>query len=317
LNPATQDKVSPETLRRVIKVAEKLGYVPNTLARGLRTQQSFVVGMVVPDITNPLFPPMIRAAEQVLSQAGYTLVLTDTDNDAQTERHQLEQLRARGADGFLVATARWDDPLLEELADQGVPAVLVNRNTGSHRIPYVGGDERAGVQIAVQHLVELGHTRIAYLAGPHDTSTGRERASAFRQAIRTLGIPTSHTIVRQCNSYSEAAGTAATDKLLAGNHSVTAILCGNDLIALGALSVLAARGLLVPDDMSVVGFNDMSLVDRLTPPLTTVRLPLHRIGELGARILLGQLDAGEQNYGAVQTLLDVQLMVRGTTAAPR
>jgi LacI family transcriptional regulator len=303
-------------LRRVIKVAEKLGYVPNTLARGLRTQQSYVVGMVVPDITNPLFPPMIRAAEQVLSQAGYTLVLTDTDNDAQTERHQLEQLRARGADGFLVATARWDDPLLEELADQAVPAVLVNRNTGSHRIPYVGGDERAGVAMAVQHLVELGHTRMAYLAGPHDTSTGRERASAFRQTVRTLGVPASHTVVRQCTAYSEAAGALATEKLLAGAAEVTAILCGNDLIALGALSVLAARGMVVPDDMSVIGFNDMGLVDRLTPPLTTVRLPLHRIGELGARILLEQLEAGEQNYGAVQTLLDVQLMVRGTTSEP-
>jgi LacI family transcriptional regulator len=317
LNPATQDKVSPDTLRRVTKMAEKLGYVPNTLARGLRTQQSYVVGMVVPDITNPLFPPMIRAAEQVLSQAGYTLVLTDTDNDANTERHQLEQLRARGADGFLIATARWDDALLEEIADQGVPAVLVNRNTGSHRIPYVGGDERAGVQVAVAHLHELGHTRIAYLAGPHDTSTGRERASAFRQAVRTLGIPSSHTSVRQCSAYTEAAGAATTQRLLDSGADVTAILCGNDLIALGALGVIADAGLTVPDDLSIIGFNDMSIVDRLTPPLTTVRLPLHRIGELGARILLEQLDSTGSNYGAIQTLLDVSLMVRGTTAAPR
>jgi LacI family transcriptional regulator len=169
----------------------------------------------------------------------------------------------------------------------------------------------------VQHLVELGHTRIAYLAGPHDTSTGRERASAFRQAVRTLGVPSSHTLVRQCAAYSEIAGATATEKLLAANDAVTAIFCGNDLIALGALSVLAAHGMTVPDDVSVIGFNDMALVDRLTPPLTTVRLPLHRIGELGARILLEQLEAGEQGYGAVQTLLDVQLMVRGTTAQPR
>jgi len=316
LNPATQDLVSPETAKRVTKMAEKLGYIPNTLARGLRTQQSYVVGMVVPDITNPLFPPMIRSAEQVLSQAGYTLVLTDTDNDAATERHQLEQLRARGADGFLVATARWDDPLLDEVADQGLPAVLVNRNTGTHRIPYVGGDERAGVQLAVQHLAELGHRHIAYLAGPHDTSTGRERTSAFRQAMRTLNLPTTRNLIRQCTAYTEAAGALATRKLLESVDGVTALVCGNDLIALGALGVLAEHDIAVPTDMSVIGFNDMALVDRLTPPLTTVRLPLHRIGELGARILLAQLESSQPDYGAVQTLLDVQLMVRGTTAPP-
>src|SRR4051794_27155000 len=107
LNPLTRDQVSRETSRRVARAAERLGYVPNVIARGLRTARSYIVAMVVPDVTNPLFPPMVRGAEQVLTQAGYTLVLTDTDNDAPTERRQIEQLRARGADGFIVATARW------------------------------------------------------------------------------------------------------------------------------------------------------------------------------------------------------------------
>ena len=189
LNPATRDQVSRETSRRVVLAAQRLGYVPNTLARGLRTARSYVVGMVVPDITNPLFPPIVRGAEQLLSEAGYTLVLTDTDNDMGTERRQVEQLRARGADGFIIATARWQDPLLDELADSGLPAVLVNRNTSSHALPYVGGDERTGVGLAVEHLVGLGHRRIAYVAGPQDTSTGRERASAFRAAVRAHGLP--------------------------------------------------------------------------------------------------------------------------------
>jgi LacI family transcriptional regulator len=299
-----------------MKVAERLGYVPNTLARGLRTSKSFVVAMVVPDITNPLFPPMVRAAEQVLSLAGYTLVLTDTDNDADTERRQVEQLRARGTDGFIIATARWLDPLLEEIADLGVPTVLVNRNIGSRRLPYVGGDERTGVQLAVEHLAGLGHRRMVHLGGPQDTSTGRERASAFRQAVDGLGLPTSKGMVRVCSSYTEAAGADATRRLLKSGQDVTAILCGNDLIAMGALSVLSEAGISCPDQISVIGFNNMAMVDRLTPPMTTVRLPLHQIGELSARLLLAEIAGGPQNAGATQTLLGVQLAVRGTTAPP-
>jgi LacI family transcriptional regulator len=316
LNPATRDRVSPETSRRILRVAQRLGYVPNTIARGLRTSKSFVVAMVVPDITNPLFPPMVRAAEQVLSLAGYTLVLTDTDNDLATERRQVEQLRARGTDGFIIATARWHDPLLEEIADYPVPAVLVNRNTASRRLPYVGGDDRTGIQLAVEHLANLGHQRVVHLGGPQDTSTGRDRASAFRQAVEGLGLDASASNVRACRSYTEAAGAEAARQLLESTRDITAIVCGNDLIALGALSVLAEAGVRCPDDMSVIGFNNMAMVDRLTPPLTTVRIPLQQIGELSARMLLAEIESGPQKEGAVQTLLGVQLAVRGTTAAP-
>jgi LacI family transcriptional regulator len=306
--------VSPDTVRRVVKAAERLGYVPNTLARGLRTARSFMVGMVVPDVTNPLFPPMVRGAEQVLSGAGYTLVLTDTDNDAATERRQIEQLRARGTDGFLIATARWNDHLVEELADAGVPAVLINRNTASHRLPYVGGDERTGVAAAVDHLVGLGHRKIVHLAGPQDTSTGRERASAFRQALLSHGLPVGRGQVRACSAYSEQAGTDATRRLLASKVGFTAVLAGNDLIALGALGVLTAAGLRCPRDVSVVGFNDLPLVDKLTPPLTTVTLPLAEMGAMAARMLLAAIEDPDPGGPVAQSLLGVELAVRGSTS---
>lgn len=316
LNPVTRDQVSRETSRRVARAAERLGYVPNQIARGLRTARSYIVAMVVPDVTNPLFPPMVRAAEQVLSSAGYTLVLTDTDNDPVTERRQIEVLRARGADGFIIATARWQDPLLEEIADAKIPAVLVNRNTASARLPYVGADERFGVTKAVDHLVGLGHRRISYLAGPQDTSTGRERAAAFRQAVRGHRLPTGRGQVRACVAYTEAAGAAAAHALLAGGTDATAILAGNDLIAFGVLGELAKAGISCPGQMSVIGFNDLPLVDKLTPPLTTVRLPLAEMGRLAARILLGEIDAVTLNGRVAQSLLGVDLAVRGTTAPP-
>jgi LacI family transcriptional regulator len=157
---------------------------------------------------------------------------------------------------------------------------------------------------------------MVHLGGPQDTSTGRDRASAFRQAVDGLGLAASPGLVRACRAYTEAAGVEAARKLLESTDDITAIVCGNDLIALGALSVLAEAGIRCPDDMSVVGFNNMAMVDRLTPPLTTVRLPLQQIGELSARMLLAEIEAGPQKAGAVQTLLGVQLAVRGTTAVP-
>jgi LacI family transcriptional regulator len=317
LNPETREQVSRETSRRVLQAAQRLGYIPNTLARGLRTARSYVVGMVVPDITNPLFPPMVRGAEQVLSGAGYTLVLTDTDNDSATERRQVEQLRARGADGFVIATARWHDPLLDEIASAGTPAVLVNRYTASRALPYVGGDERTGIRLAVDHLVGLGHQRIVHVAGPQDTSTGRERAAAFRQAVRTHGLATRSRLVTTAAAYTEAAGTLATRRLLDATTDFTAIVAGNDLIALGVLAVMTERGLRCPDDVSVVGFNDLPMVDKLSPPLTTVRLPLHAIGAMAARILLSELDGGGSDGAVAQSLLGVELAVRGSTGPPR
>ena len=142
--------------------------------------RSFVVALVVPDITNALFPPIVRGAERVLARAGYTLVLTDTNNDPDTERSQISAMRARGVDGFIIATARWVDPVVSELAESGIPTVLVNRRDAVGPLPYVGGDDRHGMQLCVEHLADLGHSTILHLAGPNNTSTGRERTAAFR-----------------------------------------------------------------------------------------------------------------------------------------
>ena len=314
LNPQAREQVSPATVRRVTRAAQRLGYVPNPVARGLRTARSFLVGMVVPDVTNPLFPPLVRGAEKVLSQAGYTLVLTDTDNDAATERRQIELLRARGTDGFIVATARWEDALLAEIAAAGVPAVLVNRNTASATLPYVGGDERTGVRLAVEHLVALGHRHIAHLGGPADTSTGRERAAAFRQSALQHALP-STGLVRACAAYTEEAGAEAAARLIASGPKFTAVVAGNDLIAFGVLDALTRAGLSCPDQVSLIGFNDMPHLDKLAPPLTSVALPLAEMGAQAARILLARVAEPDREPPA-QSLLGVTLRIRASTAAP-
>jgi len=161
--------------------------------------------------------------------------------------------------------------------------------------------------------VGLGHRKMVHLAGPQDTSTGRERASAFRHALRVHGLPAGRGHVRSCAAFSEQAGLEATARLLAARQEFTAILAGNDLIALGALSVLAAAGLRCPEQVSVVGFNDLPLVDKLTPPLTTVALPLREMGALAARMLLAKIEGNGHDGPVAQSLLGVELAVRGST----
>ncbi len=312
LNPEARALVSRQTVRRVERAARKLGYTPNTVARGLRTSRSFVIALVVPDITNPLFPYIVRGAEQVLAEAGYTLVLTDTNNDPDTERSQVSAMRARGVDGFIVATARWSDPVLDDLAVASVPTVLVNRRNEHGPFPYVGTDDRQGIELCVRHLRELGHSAILHLAGPADTSTGRERCGAFRQATQGGEM----TEIVQCPSFTERAGAAAVHSALAAGVSFTAIVAGNDLLAIGAMEALAEHGIRCPDDVSITGYNDVDFMRRLTPAFTTVRIPLHNMGVLAARTLLEWVRGTEPDAGT-QTLLPVEFMARGTTAPLR
>lgn len=312
LNPRTADLVNTKTARRVVSAAKKLGYQPNSLARSLRTSQSSTVGVLIPDLTNPLFPLVVRGIEDALGAHEYTALLANTDNDPERTRAQFDALRSRKVDGFLIATAWRDDPLLAQAAEQGVTAVLINRTTDAPLFPAVTGDDSAGVGKAVEHLAGIGHRRIAHLAGPTAVSTGFLRAQAFRHAIAAHALP---EVVVPCASYTEDAGAAAARSLLDEHPDTTAILAGNDMIALGVLAVLAERGLSCPGDVSLIGFNDMRFVDKLTPPLTTVHVPHHRLGTEAAQLLLDQLANPDRAPKTVS--LPLELIVRGSTAPAR
>ncbi len=168
LNPATRGLVNADTARRVIKVAEGLGYRPNPIARGLKTAKSGTVGLVIPDLTNPLFPPIVRGIEDILEPAGYSGLIVNTDNDPQRERAQIELLRSRQVEGLIVATALIEHPLMEQLKREGVPMVMVNRRPDGVDIPSITPDDASGIELAVAHLAGLGHHRIGHLAGPDD-----------------------------------------------------------------------------------------------------------------------------------------------------
>jgi LacI family transcriptional regulator len=315
LNPETRRLVNTDTAERVIRAAASLGYRPNPIARSLKTSRSTSVGLVIPDLTNPLFPPIVRGIEDVLGPAGYNAWIVNTDNDPDRERAQIESLRFRQVEGLIVATARLEHPFLEGLAADGLPLVLVNRRTARGDIPSVTADDAAGVALAMRHLVDLGHRRIAHLAGPQDTSTGRTRASTFRQALADHNLPDEPRLRVECASWTEAAGAQGLRQLLDAGADCTAILAGNDLIALGCYDGLAERGARCPDDISIVGFNDMPYADKLNPPLTTVRIPHYAIGVEGAQLLLDRLRGPHRHTRSV--LLPLTLVVRGSTAPAR
>ncbi len=315
LNPATRGLVNADTARRVIKVAETLGYRPNPIARGLKTAKSGTVGLVIPDLTNPLFPPIVRGIEEVLEPAGYSGLIVSTDNDPSRERAQIESLRSRQVEGFIVATALLDHPLLDQLRREGVLMVMVNRRPDGLDVPSITPDDASGVELAVRHLAALGHRRIAHLAGPANTSTGVVRARSFRNTVHDLGLDQDPALTTICAYWSEAAGADALRSLLDAGAEFTAVVAGNDLIALGCYDVFAERGIDCPGDVSVVGFNDMPFLDKLRPPLTTVAVPHQQIGAEAARMLLDAI--ADRARPSRSVLLPLSLVVRGSTAPPR
>jgi LacI family transcriptional regulator len=171
LNEETRALVNQATAQRVIDAAEELGYKPNPIARGLKTNRSYTVGVLIPDLTNPLFPPIVRGIEDRLGEAGYTSLIANTENDPERERADVLALRTRQVDGFIAATARHDHELLAEMAAAGERVVLVNRRLADGSLPAVTGDDREGMRLAVEHITGLGHTRVAHLGGPASRPT--------------------------------------------------------------------------------------------------------------------------------------------------
>ena len=315
LNEETRSLVSEATARRVLDVARELGYRPNPIARGLKTNRSHTIGVLVPDLMNPLFAAIVRGIESVLDDAGYTPLITNTDNDPDRERTDFAAMRMRQVDGFIAATAHRDHRLITETVGAGARVVLVNRRADDDALPSVTVDDEAGARLAAEHLAALGHQRIAHVAGPQDVSTGHGRHEGFLAAMRELGLRPDPDLIVVGESFTEVGGARACRDLIECGNSFSAIVAGNDLMALGCYDALAEDDLSCPGDVSVVGFNDMPFSARFQPPLTTVRIPHYEMGASSAELILELLQDPEAPPR--QVLLEPELVVRGSSAPPR
>ncbi len=312
LNPATRDLVNENTTERVRRAAKELGYRPNSLARGLKTNKTFSIGMLLPDLTNPLFPPIVRGIEDTLGTADYTLILGNTDNDDEREAHLLASMMNRRVDGLILATAHRESPAIEEVIGSGLPVVLVNRTVDDHRVPSVIADDHAGIGLAVRHLAELGHTRIAHVGGPQFLSTGLDRYQGFVSWMGMLGLEVDQQLVSFADWYHEDPGAKAFWSLLDRRADFTAVVAANDLIAIGCYDVLNDLGKSIGTEVSVIGYNDMPFADKLSPPLSTVRIPHYQIGVRAADLILELLDDVTAGQG-VSIKLAPSLVVRKST----
>ncbi len=313
LNTETRAMVSTAVADRVSRIAAEMGYARSSLAYGLRTGRTHTIGVVIPDLTNPLFPPIIRQIGRTLADHGYITILADSDNDHETETAIVQSLMSRHVDGLILATAHRQDSVVSTCVEEQIPLVLVNRNIDTHSVTAVVNDDEYGIELAVAHLVGLGHKSIAYLGGPQDTSTGHERYRAFKKRVRIGKLQTHDDLVLNCDAFTETEGRKGFLSILDKRRKFTAVVAANDLLALGCYDALAEFGLSCPADISVTGFSDMPFMHRLSPPLTTLRIPHDEIGRQAARLLLERILDPEAKVRSVNLL--PELIVRGSTAS--
>ncbi len=302
-------RVAKKTRERVLHAARELGYQPNLLARGLVSRRSYALGIIVPDLDNPFFTEVVSGAERVAAEEGYAVLLCDARRTP-IDRH-LRTLTARQVDGIILdATAAAALAQDERLLGQNV--VLVDEPPG--RWPGVATDAPEAGRVAAAHLLGLGHRRLAFIGPATDSYGFRMRERGFTAALRKAGVPLDSARLRRTNA-SVAGGISAMRELLALPDPPTAVFCANDLIAIGALKACLIAGVRVPDQLSIVGCDDIEMAQIVTPELTTVMVPARGLGARAARLLLERLAGGaaRQRQGTAKPL-PVQLVVRGTTA---
>jgi LacI family transcriptional regulator len=327
VSPATASRVvsaadypvSAATRERVLEAARALDYVPNALARGLLKSRIPVVAVIVHDITDPYFAEIVRGVEDAANDAGYLVITCSSERDPEREQSYVRLVRSMRAAAVVFAGSGLDDPEqnsaiarhLDAMTADGAAVVHLSPHAGGE--PEVGVDNEAGIAAMVAALVALGHRRIAFLAGPSALYVARERLAGYRRGLAVAGLDVDDRLI-VATTFDSDGGALGVDALLGGGVPFTAVCCANDLLALGALRRLTARGIDVPGRISVAGFDDISTAAITAPSLSTVRLPLREMGRLGFEDADRRLRGADD--GAAPVVLPTQVILRGSTAPP-
>jgi DNA-binding LacI/PurR family transcriptional regulator len=313
-------QMRPETRQRVLRVSEELGYRPNDLARALLRQHTSVVGLIVPDISNLYYAGLVRGVEDAASAAGYRVVLCNTDRDVGKLGNYLDTLVESRVDGVIIAGGATDSAVDSRVfRPYRTKRVMVGR----HAIggPSVQIDNVAAARQVLDHLLDLGHRRVAFLAGPFSSLTVQDRLAGYRDALAARGIGVGDDLMLE-GDLTEESGYRGALELLSRAERPTAIVCANDRMAVGALAASADSGLAVPAQVSVAGFDDVSVSSYLRPRLTTVAIPTYEMGTAAAALLLDQLNAPgadtteDDSAAPPVVMLPTTLVVRQSCAPP-
>lgn len=306
----TPEIVVEKTRVRVMAAVKSLGYAPNFSARSLVAKRTLTIGAVIPTMENAIFAEGIQAVQSVLQAEGYMLLVASSGYDPEAEADAIRTLAARGADGLLLIGLDRDESVYEFLATQSIPAVAVWTYDPNGPLPTVGFDNAAAMEELTSYAIGLGHRTVGVISGKTvGNDRARGRVEGVQNALAKAGLPPAPVIE---TSYGITEGAVALDRLLAEAPDVTLVICGNDVLAAGAIHRAREIGRNVPDDLSITGFDDLSLASLVEPSLTTMRVPHRKMGEAAARAIL-DLVTGEGTQGL---LLPTKLMLRESLAAP-
>jgi len=308
--------VSPELRQRVLDAIETLHYRPNRLAQALSRKTIPLLALIVPDISNPYWSSVARAVQDVTDKHNYSVIVCSTDGRLKREVRFLRSLSG-WLSGLVLHPYHVTARHVNQYMGDSIPVVVLGDFLTAREHPtnwdYVGGDNQGGAQAAVEHLIGLGHQRIAFIQGPSDTPTGTRRLAGFRRALELAGLALDQALLIP-GDYTREAGRAGMTTLLDAENPPTAVFCANDLIALGALETATQRGCRIPQDLSIVGFDDIDDAEHASPPLTTIRQPPRRLGTVAAQTLLERLEGRTE---PCRIAIDFTLVVRRSTAPPR
>jgi LacI family transcriptional regulator len=306
--------VSEDTRERVLAAVEELGYQQNLLARGLRTQRTFTIGLLISDIQNPFFTSVIRGVEDEALSSGYHVLLCNTDEDPDREDAYVTELAKKRVDGLIVASAAPRHNHARRLRFENIQFVFMDREIEGTEADAVRVDNRLGMRLIAEHLVRLGHERIGMISGPLEKSSGYERYQGLRSALVELGMNLDDSLVRFGN-FRSPSGREGARELLRLSRPPTALVVANNQMTLGALLAIQEMGLRIPDDVSVVGFDDPEWAPLANPPLTTLAQPTYEMGITAARMLLDKIEKNAE--AAPRTLfMEPELVVRNSTSPP-
>lgn len=305
--------VSEAVRRKVLRAVKALNYQPNRTAQRLRAGRSHVIGLIISDIQNPFFTSVVRGIEDVAYQRGYSLVLCNSDEDPTKEKLYLDVMRSEEVAGVIIASASESHSHVDDLLAYQIPVVAIDRQIDQRRIDSVLVTNSEGAYAAVTHLIELGHRRIGYVGLPLTLTPGKERYAGYQRALRVHHLRLKRDYVRIADAKQQGGYTSTRD-LLTCCPEVTALFVANNLMTLGALAAIRERGLRIPADISIVGFDDMPWANLLQPPLTAIAQPTYQLGQRAAELLLARLQ--ERDRPVTRERLNTELIVRGSTAPP-
>ena len=321
VSPATVSRtinhipVNPALARRVWDAIRELDYLPNRQARGLVSGRSRLLGLIVSEITNPFFPELVRGFEDAAVEQGYEILIGSTNSERDRMQRCIRRIVERNAEGVAIMTFGFEQPLLDQLADRKIPLVFIDVAPERPSISVLRIDYYQGILQAVQHLAELGHRRIAFLAGPAQLHSAQLRLRAFELALGECRIPIERRLIVEGHHTMEG-GAEATERLLAQRPLPTAIMCSNDMEAIGVLHKLSRRGVQVPSEVSVIGFDDIYLAEVMMPPLTSIRLSRSELARTAVAALQSHLEKRspqrEYEIGTELVLRDSTDIAKGT-----